>query len=69
MTQQEELRLPQFRSDLLKILGEIHAELSALRKAVLECGVAESRLAEIRREAKAVKDRREDNLAQRLGPL
>ena len=34
MTQQEELRLSQFRSDLLIILGEIYSELSILRKAV-----------------------------------
>jgi hypothetical protein len=34
MTEQEELRLAQFRSDLLKILGEIYAELSTVRKAV-----------------------------------
>jgi hypothetical protein len=34
MTEQDELHLAQFRSDLLKILGEIYAELSTVRKAV-----------------------------------
>ena len=34
MAQLEELRLSQFRSDLLKLLGEIYSELSALRKTV-----------------------------------
>jgi hypothetical protein len=33
MTKQE-LRLSQFRSDLLKMLGEIYSELSSLRKSV-----------------------------------
>lgn len=34
MTEQEELRLAQFRSDLVQILGEVCSELSALRKEV-----------------------------------
>ena len=34
MTRQEELRLSQFRSDLIKILGEVYAELAALRREV-----------------------------------
>jgi hypothetical protein len=34
MTQVEELRLSQFRSDMLNILGNMYSELSALRKKV-----------------------------------
>jgi hypothetical protein len=34
MTRQEELRLSQFRSDLIKILGEVYSELAALRREV-----------------------------------
>jgi hypothetical protein len=69
MTEQEEKRLSQFRSDLLKILGEIHSELSALREGVRECGLTEGRLDELRKEAKKTIDRREERIAQRLGPL
>ena len=34
MTQVEELRLSQFRSDMLNILGNMYSELSVLRKKV-----------------------------------
>jgi hypothetical protein len=34
MTQEEELRLSQFRSDMLNILGNMYSELSVLRKKV-----------------------------------
>jgi len=69
MTEQEERRLSQFRSDLLVVLGEIHSELAALRSAILERGLTETRLDELRNAAQSGKDRRETNLAQRLGPL
>jgi len=34
MTQEQDLRLFQFRSDMLKILGNMYSELSVLRKEV-----------------------------------
>ena len=34
VTRQDELRLSEFRSDLLRILGEIYSELCAVRRAV-----------------------------------
>ena len=34
MTRQDELRLSEFRADLLRTLGEIYSELCAVRRAV-----------------------------------